>query len=77
MGKSFKKTKKFGWTCSSSEKRDKIYHHHKMRRRIKNQIRKEDFDSPFPIDNEVSNPDTWDKDGKQYWGQATKKDMGK
>lgn len=77
MGKSYRKTKKFGWSTAASEKEDKVFHHRKMRKKIKDQIQKEDFDSPFPVDNEVSDPWTWNKDGKQYWPDATKRDMGK
>ena len=76
MGKSYRKTKIFGWTAASSEKKDKVFHHRKMRRRVHEQIQKEDYDL-FPVDNEISNVWTWDKDGKQYWPAATKKDMSK
>ena len=77
MGKSYRKHKIFGCAATSSEKKDKILHHRKMRRKVKDQIQKEDFDTPFPVDNEVSNVWTWNKDGKQYWGEATEIDMGK
>lgn len=77
MGKSRRKTKIFGWTCSDSEKRDKVIHHKKMRRRVKDQIQKGEFEEPFPVDNEVSDVYTWDKDGRQFWKDATDRDMGK
>jgi len=77
MSRSKRKHKIFGITTAASEKKDKVFHHRKMRKKIKSQIQKGDFESPFPIDNEVSNPWTWDKDGKQYWPDATDKDLGK
>jgi hypothetical protein len=77
MGKSYRRTKIFGHTKSDSEKQDKTFHHRRMRKRIKDQIHKGEFDKPFPMEREVSNVWTWDKDGKHYWKGATDRDMGK
>ena len=77
MGKSRKHTKIFGNTCSDSEKRDKTIHHRRMRRKIKDQIQKGEFDEPFPVDEEVSDVYNWDKDGKSWFGEAEEKDLRK
>jgi hypothetical protein len=77
MGKSYRTNKIFGWSKATSEKKDKTFHHRKMRRRINMQLHKEEFDTPFPTDEEVSDVWTWNKDGKQYWPGATKRDMQK
>ena len=77
MGKSYRKSKHFGFTAARSEKKDKVFHHRKMRRRVQQQLHSEDFDAPFPVDNEVSNVWNFAKDGKQYWPDAGKRDLGK
>ena len=60
-----------------AKRRTRFFIIERCEKKIKSQIQKGDFESPFPIDNEVSNPWTWDKDGKQYWPDATDKDLGK
>lgn len=77
MGKSYRKSKICGWTTAKSEKQDKRFHNRKMRKRVHDQLSKEDFDTPFPVDDEVSDVWNFAKDGKQYWKSASKRDLGK
>ncbi len=77
MSRSYRKHKIMGNTCARSEKKDKRFHNRRMRRKVHDQIGRGEFERPFPVDNEVTDPWTMDKDGKQYFADATKKDMSK
>ena len=76
MGKSYRKTKIFP-NAGGSEKRDKQWCSRKIRHKVKCRLKDEDFDSPFPLPNEVHNVWSMAKDGKHWWGDATERDMGK
>ena len=68
MSRSYRKTPIFGWTNAKSDKYDKTKANRRIRRVPQNEI---------PIINLLSNPATFQKDGKQYWPEATKKDLAK
>ena len=76
MSRSYRKNKIFPIACGTSEKQDKRFHNRKMRRRVRIQMVKGDFDI-FPVAEEISNVWSWAKDGKHWWNDATKKDMRK
>jgi hypothetical protein len=78
MSRSTKKTPITGWTSANSEAADKKIWHKRMRSKIKHMITAahNDIDSlsdtVFPIENEIINPVTMDKDGKQYVSKLSK-----
>ncbi len=75
MSHSYRKNKIVGFTCKTSEKKDKKNANKKLRRLVKMRIGKQV--ETLPLLKEVSN--VWDfaKDGKQYWADMTKKDLSK
>jgi len=75
MSRSFRKTKIFGITTAETEKLDKRRWNRVFRKVCKKRILLEE-ELPVKIQ-EVTN--LWDgaKDGKQYYHNATKKDMRK
>ena len=79
MGKSFRKTKIFGIAGGrkSSEAWDKRQCNKKIRHKVKERLEAEDYDTPMPLPNEVHNEWGMAKDGKHWWSDATKRDMGK
>lgn len=75
MTRSFRHNKIFGNTTSKSEKDDKKIWHSRFRARVKTLLRSgEEADVHI---REVSNPWDFNKDGKNYWNNATEKDMRK
>ena len=75
MSRSRKKTKKRGITTATSEKQNKRDANRKLRRIIRQKIRKKDFF--FPTKRSNSNVWAFDKDGKIYDAEMTDKDMRK
>ncbi|MCW3806128.1 hypothetical protein [Plebeiibacterium marinum] len=75
MSRSFQKSKIFGITIAKSEKEDKRIANKKLRRLVRQKIKGKDFDLVTIRD--VSNRWSFDKEGKQYWALASKKDMRK
>jgi len=76
MSRSFRKNKIFGWSASESEKKDKKICNRKMRRYNKH-ILQEDVEEEFMTQDEAMDKYQMSKDGKQYWGDATKRDLSK
>jgi hypothetical protein len=65
-------------TCSESEKEDKQIAHKKIRRSAKVYLDKFEDDEGMPnFDRKFHNPWHFSKDGKQYWAEASPKDMRK
>lgn len=77
MSRSRRRTKITSWTTSCSEKKDKQLANRKMRKKIKEQIKKEKFDKPFPHKYEIEDNWNWAKDGKAYQKNMTEEDMRK
>ena len=75
MSRSRKKTPKIGVTAASSEKEDKRKANRIFRRVSKVQIKK--GDTPLLDIKEVSNVWDFDKDGKYFIKNPTKKDLRK
>ena len=75
MARSKRKTKIFGNTSADSERLDKRRWNKSFRRVAKVLITK-DKEAPINI-RAVSNVAKGDKDGKNYWENATPKDMRK
>lgn len=75
MSRSFRKTKIFGITTAETEKLDKRRWNRAFRKVCKNRILLEE-ELPVKIQ-EVTNLCDGAKDGKQYYHNATKKDMRK
>jgi hypothetical protein len=75
MSRSIRKTKIFGHTTAETEKQDKRRWNRVFRKVSKNLIRLEK-EAPVKIQGVTS---VWDgeKDGKQYYHRASKKDMRK
>ncbi len=74
MSRSRRKTKIFG-NCGGSDKLDKIRSSKKMRRLLK--VHYNNMDAVTPDKKDFSNIWEFNKDGKSYWRNATKKDMTK
>jgi len=72
MSKSYKKTPIGAITTAKSEKKDKKIHHKALRREYNTALKNfdEDDESVFVDERLVSNPYTWAKDGKQYFGDC-------
>jgi len=70
MSRSRRRTKIFGNAVASSEKQDKRKANRALRRRVKSG----DYDAMIK---DVSDPWAFNKDGKNYWEDATEKDMRK
>ena len=72
MSKSFRKTPKGGHTTAPSEKRDKRLWHGAARARTRTLmaklLAKGDENVLFPDKKDVSDPWSFSKDGKVYWG---------
>lgn len=75
MSRSTKKTPKKGITSSETEKENKRQANRKFRRVTKIQVKK--GDKELPLTRELSNVWSFDKDGKQFLKQPTKKDLRK
>ena len=75
MSRSRKKTPKTGITSAETEKSNKRNANRKFRRVTKNQLK--NGDSQFVAIKEISNVWSFDKDGKQYLKNPTKKDLRK
>ena len=75
MSRSRKKTPKTGITTAESEKDDKRKANRKFRRVTKGQLK--NGDSQFVDKKEVSNVWSFDKDGKRFLKNPTKKDLRK
>lgn len=75
MSRSKKKTPKIGITSAYSEKDDKRNANRKFRRITKVQVKK--GDNQFVDIKENSNVWSFDKDGKRYLRNPTKKDLRK
>jgi hypothetical protein len=75
MSRSYRKTKIFGMTKAESEKKDKRLANRRLRKAISNMDLLET--EIVPTIEDVSNVWSFDKDGRQYWHNATKKDMRK
>ncbi len=75
MSRSFKKTPKKGITSAETEKQDKRKANRRFRRKTKIQVQKEE---PVLYEiREVSNIWSFDKDGKKFIKNSTKKDLRK
>lgn len=75
MSRSKKKTPKTGITHAETEKADKRNANRKFRRITKVQVKK--GDNTFVNLKEISNVWLFDKDGKQFLKNPTKKDLRK
>lgn len=75
MSRSWKKTKIFWFTTATSEKNDKRHANRKLRRIVKQGMRFED--AVIPHIREISNVWCFDKDGKRYNPNLTKRDLRK
>lgn len=75
MSRSTKKTPKRGITSAETEKENKRQANRKFRRVTKIQVKK--GDNELPLTKELSNIWSFDKDGKQFLKQPTKKDLRK
>lgn len=75
MSRSIKKTPKTGITTAKSEKADKRNANRKYRRITKVQVKK--GDQQFVDIKEVSDVWLFDKDGKRYLKNPTKRDLRK
>lgn len=75
MSRSFRKNKICGYTSKESEKSDKTIANKKLRRLVKVRIQKKS--EHLPILKEVSNIWWFDKDGKHYYPEMTKKEQSK
>ena len=77
MSRSHKKHPYTGFTCSDSEKEDKVRANRKLRREentlLRNLAPEEAEELILPLPNEVENPYSFAKDGKQYIGENFKK----
>lgn len=71
MSRSFRRTPIFPITTCESEKEDKRIANRAFRRKTKVAILT-GRELPMSMD-EVSNPWSWGKDGKNYWPEAPKK----
>ena len=76
MSRSYRKTPVFGITTSESDKPGRKIDHRRYRHYYKNKIRHEEYEEIEPP-NYKENPWNWPKDGKQYWLDASEKDMRK
>ena len=78
MSRSFRKTPIFGMTTSPSEKQDKKIWHSRARATERDRLKAGVDDNHLTtLDREVSNPWSFDKDGKTYWASHDKKSMRK
>jgi len=75
MSRSRKKTKIRAITTAASEKEDKQNASRKLRRKIKQKLKS--GEQNLPLKREVSNVWSFDKDGRTYDANMTKKDMRK
>ncbi len=75
MSKSVQKTKIHGVTTAKSEKKDKQLANRRLRRIAKEKLKL--GETELPILREVSDVWDFDKDGKIYNSDMTKKDMRK
>ena len=75
MSRSRRKTPIFGMTGARSEKQDKRLANRALRRKFKESIGADA--EVYPIIEDVSNVWSFEKDGKHFWPQASKKDMRK
>ena len=75
MSRSMRKTSKRGNTTSESEKENKRKANRKLRRKTKQQVKK--GNSNLSQLREVSNVWEFDKDGKTYLKEPSKKDLRK
>lgn len=75
MSRSYKKTKIFGNTSSSSDKLGKKINHHKFRQATRLAI-STGKEPPHSL-NAVYGVWDFPKDGKHYWRNASKRDMVK
>lgn len=74
MSRSYRRVKIFP-IAGNSDKEDKRKGNRVLRRAVKIKLRF--LLDLFPLLREVCNPYSWNKDGKRYWPNATKKDMSK
>lgn len=75
MSRSYKKTKIFGNTSSSSDKLGKKINHHKFRQATRLALIN-DKEPPYIL-NALYTESQFPKDGKHYWANATKRDTVK
>ena len=76
MGKSYRKTKIFG-CAGGSDKKDKRLCNRALRKKVREQLKQEDYDKPFPIKQEIIDEYSMTNDGKHYWKDAKDEDMRK
>jgi hypothetical protein len=75
MSRSYIKNKITGYTKKETEKRDKTIANKRYRRLVKVRIAKRS--EVLPLIREVSSVWTFDKDGKRYYAEMTKRQMRK
>ncbi len=75
MSRSFKKTPRTGITKAETEKDNRRLANRKLRNATKSQVRKGDVE--ISTIREVSNVWAFDKDGKQFLKNPTKRDLRK
>lgn len=77
MSRSIRHTQIFPFSCAETEKPEKVKSHKRLRGKIK-KVMSHDPEAPIPIIQEVYDP-VWmgPKDGKHWWGKASKKNMRK
>lgn len=76
MSRSKKKTPKVGITTAETEKENKRKANRKFRRVAKNRLKKNDSQLPKTT-KEISDVWSFDKDGKQFLKNPSKKDLRK
>lgn len=76
MSRSKRKTPIFSHTTGSGQRQFRDQENRAKRRRINLRIIAEDYDN-MPHEKEYGNEWASPRDGKSYWGEATKRDMRK